>query len=430
MGRRAKAVAVAALLIGVGVGVGVAATHNSPRRGSASQRAKPVAPHPRVATTAPTGCRPAADLVQLVTRDTHTIDLPPRRCWTVTRPLVLQAHTDLTVDGNGDAITDPARGTGWSPILELFQDQNITLRDLRFYGPGTGGNEYTEGDFGIIMESDHDVRLVDVSIVGVAGDFLGLYPAGVQEHQRPGYPDGANVNVTVRDCDWTSSGYHGVTIEAVRGATFEGDTIARVHTDAIDMEYDGGIDAPDPLTGPGWPQSGVSFRDDTFYDDGGVTFNVANTGSTTVNDLVFEDNRLTGSTSAIFDVSGVSGGHPVTALTISGNTAEVATGGPNPNDTIHLVDVDGATIAHNRFPWYWYVEPAHTAHLYKTAVDASDSTGVTVEDNTFPGAQAPASGSIAVSCGNTFSVLAWQDLPSSQPPCGSSSSSGGLSPPG
>lgn len=384
---------------------------------SAAPRPSPGARRPSV--TVPDDCQPSSDLVALFKDVTSgTVTLPPGTCWTITNTLRLQGVSDLTVNGNDDTIEEPSPpSSGWSPMLELSQDSNLTIDDLNLVGPSRSGNAETEGQSGIVVEADSSLTLDAVDMMDIPGDFMDLYPPDVNDSPIADLPDGANQDVVVTNCTWVGSGYHGVTIEAVSGATFEGDTIAGVHVDAIDMEYDSGIDAPDPLTGPGWPQDDVTFNGDTFANDGGVTLNVANTGSTTVENLAFDGNYLTGSTMAVFDVSGVRGGNPITALTIEGNTAAVATGGPNPNDTIHLTDIEGAAVEDNDFPWYWYTEPAHTADLYKIAVEAVDSTGVDVVDNTFPGAALPSAGTVAESCGNTYLVMAWQDQAAAQASC-------------
>lgn len=352
---------------------------------------------------------------------TGTITLPPDTCWTTTSSLLLQGYENLTVEGNGDTVYGPSvPQSEWLPILELYQDPYLEIDDLTLVGPGTspGGANY-EGGTGIICESDPYLTLDGVTIAETSGDGIGFYPSGVHETPISWIYDGASDYVTVENSLIQSVGYHGITIEALKNATFESNNVNGVATDAIDMEYDGGIGAPDPIDGPGTPEDHISFIGNTFQNDLYVTLNVANTGSTTVNNLTFDDNQLTGAgTWSEFDISGVSGGYPVYDLSIEDNTTTAETGGPNPQDAIDLTDVDGATIEGNTFPWYWYVEPANTADLYKVAVYAdSTSSGVDDENNTYIGALEPDSGNIAISCGNTYLVNAYQDQQITQPAC-------------
>lgn len=351
---------------------------------------------------------------------------PPGACYIVQRPLVLQGLIGDTVDGQGATFERPvapiAPGPGlWWPELELFRDSQLTVENLTISGPG-GHGVGLEDEGGIVVESDTGLTFDHVDMDQITGDDFGAYPWHTHEPARSTNPSAPDIpdtdGLTVENCTWSGSGYHGITIESLQHATFTDDVIEGAPTDAIDMEYDGGVD--NPAAGFDFPQRDITFSHDRFVDDGYAVLVVHNTGSVAVDDLSFTDNQLLGRTTSRFDVAGVLRHHPVTDLTISGNWAQAATAGPNPVDTVFLDDVQGATVSGNTFPWAWIVRPAHHADLLKLAVEVTrSSSDVVVEDNRFPGALSPTNDSpgIRSDCGNTYGVNADGQRQITQPRC-------------
>lgn len=349
---------------------------------------------------------------------------PAGACYLVQHTLVLQDLQGDTIDGQGSTFERPVPpaegGDGrWAPQLALFRDSQVTIENLTIEGPG-GGGEATEAESGIVVESDTDLTFDHVDMAQITGDDFGAYPWHTHEPPLvdPSAPDLPDTDgLVVENCTWTGAGYHGITIEALQDATFTDDVISGAATDAIDMEYDGGV--ANPAAGYDFPQQDITFSHDRFVNDGYAVLVVHNTGSVAVDELTFTDNQLMGSTTSRFDIAGVPGHHPVTGLTISDNWAQAATAGPDPVDTVYLTDVQGAVVSGNTFPWAWIVRPAHHADLVKVAVEVGrTSTGVSVEDNRFPGARLPAAGpGVTADCGNTYGVNALGQRQVTQPGC-------------
>ncbi|HLI24516.1 MAG TPA: hypothetical protein VKU91_06145 [Acidimicrobiales bacterium] len=365
------------------------------------------------------GCQPGADLVSVVDAlaPGSTVTLAPGACYSTPDPLVIQGVSDVTIAGNGARLVrtqaGPVTTTDWKPQVELFQDSDVTIDDLTVQGPRAAGGANGEPQSGVIVEACRHLTLSDVTIVDQVGDFLGLYPPGTHMTARPGLYDGDNSDVTVDGGSWSGAGFHAAVIEDAIGASFTHIAISDVNVDGFNFEWDGGVDDPQ-LPGP--PQQQVTIADDTFSDVHDVVLNVADTGAEQVGGLVFEGNRLVGHTWATFDVA-VNGNDslPVEGVTITGNTSQAPEDGP-PQDGVDLAHVAGALVADNNFPYAWTTQPAGHADTSRTAVIASQSSAVDVEDNTFPGAGAPASG-VTLSCGNTYSVSEWQAHTATQPAC-------------
>jgi hypothetical protein len=374
-----------------------------------------------VAVTLPVvaGCQAATNLMRVVDSVSpgSTVSLAPGACYSTPAPLVIQGVNDVTIAGNGARLVRTAAGpittTDWRPQVELFQDSGLTVSDLTIQGPQAKGGANGEPQTGVIVEACQRLALNNVNIVDQVGDFMGLYPTGTHMTRRPGYYDGDNTDVTVDGGEWKGAGFHAAVVEDAVGASFTHLAISDVNVDGFNFEWDGGVDNPD-LPGP--PQQQVTIADDTFSDVHDVILNVADSGAEQVGGLAFENNALSGHTWATFDV-GVNGNDslPVQGLTITGNTSQTPEDGPV-SDGVDLAHVDGALVADNVFPYAWTTQPAGHADTTRTAVTASQSGGIDVEDNTFLGAASPGSG-VTVSCGNTYLVTAWQDRTASQPAC-------------
>jgi hypothetical protein len=388
--------------------------------------ATPAGASVRAATSAPattvrnlSTCQSASALVSVVDAATpgSTVTLPAGSCYDTPGPLIIQGVSDVTVDGNGAVLVRTQAGplslTDWKPQVELFQDSGLIIKDLTVRGPQSTGGVYGEPQSGVIVESCQDVTLSDVNIVDEAGDLVGLYPPGVHMTAKAGLYKGPNENIVFNGGQWSGAGFHAATVEAAIGATFTNLSISDINIDGFDFEWDGGVHNPQ-LPGP--PQEQVTISHNTFDNVNDVVVNVNDTGATQVSNLAVEDNALTGHTWATFDI-GVTGNDslPIQGLTISGNTSQSAEEGPG-MDGVDLAHIDGAMVSDNTFPYAWATQPAATANLSRTAVTASQSTSVDVEDNTFVGAVSPASGA-AASCGNTYLVSAWQDQLTTQAPC-------------
>ncbi len=395
---------------------GSAALGTAPPAGAAL---RPATSDPATSIRDLSACQSAAALLAVIdaAQPGSTVTLAPGSCYDTPNPLIIQGVNDVTVDGNGVLLVRTQAGpltlTDWKPQVELFQDSNLTLSGFTVQGPQSTGGVYGEPQSGVIVESCQNVTLNNVNIIDEAGDLVGLYPPGVHMTAEPGLYKGPNENIVFNGGQWSGAGFHAATVEAVIGATFANLSISNINIDGFDFEWDGGVwDAQIP--GP--PQEQVTIAHNSFYDVNKVVVNVNDTGATQVSNLAFEDNALTGHTWATFDI-GVTGNDslPIQGLTISGNTSQTAEEGPG-MDGVDLAHIDGALVAANTFPYAWATQPAATANLSRTAVTASLSSSVDVEDNRFVGAVSPASGA-TLSCGNTYRVTAWQDQLTTQAPC-------------
>ncbi len=309
-------------------------------------------------------------------------------CYLAEGTVLLAHHTDVSINGNGATIEQPFYLGGGEvlPILQLSQDNDVTVRNLTLRGPHGVGNEYTEGDYGIKLDGDNGVSIAHVAVKDVEGDWLALYSG----------PGGAlDRNVWVIDSSFSDAGYHGVTIESVDGVTFYHDTFTGVGLDGVDLEYD----IYPTVFVKGEPTQGaednVTFEDTTWRSVGGIWVVSYQGQQVQENNLALLDNRLIGVGLSV----GIIGNRlvPNSGLFIEGNLSTAPVTGvwggsivrPTSSAPIWLTYVDNVQILDNKMTLFDGTPTYYLNHPYMAAVQLYGSAGALISGNTFKGAEAP-----------------------------------------
>jgi hypothetical protein len=107
-----------------------------------------------------------------------TVTFPENGCFIINETLLLQGTTGLTIEGNGSTLIQATSPTNPAPLVELWDDANLTIENLRVDGAynGSNGGEGREGDYGIQFEADSGVTLTNDTVSNIQGDFLFLSP--------------------------------------------------------------------------------------------------------------------------------------------------------------------------------------------------------------------------------------------------------------
>ncbi len=207
-----------------------------------------------------------------------TVTFPENGCFIINETLLLQGTTGLTIEGNGSTLKQTVSPTNPAPLVELWNDANLTIENLNIDGAYTGSNsgEGSEGDYGIQFEADSGVTLTNDTVNNIQGDFLYLSPP-----YDVTTSDALSTGITITNSTFTNAGYHGLTVESVgcptltpcNGLTVSKDTFSGIGTDAMDFEYD---DYSTPFNTNGTPfwaaQDDVTIEDDTWANWGNDWF--------------------------------------------------------------------------------------------------------------------------------------------------------------
>jgi hypothetical protein len=184
-----------------------------------------------------------------------TVVFPRAGCFIINGTLLLQGTRGLTIDGNGSRLEQTESPVTEAPIVELWDDTNLTIEGLRVTGAynGSNGGGGSECDYGIEFEADSGVTLTNDAVKDVQGDFLYLSPP----YDVP-TSDALSTGITITNSTFVNAGYHGLTVESVgcptlspcNGLTVSHDTFEGMGVDAMDFEYD---DYSTPLNPDGTP---------------------------------------------------------------------------------------------------------------------------------------------------------------------------------
>ena len=189
-----------------------------------------------------------------------TVTFPPDGCFVIDETLLLQGTTGLTIEGNGSTLKQTASPTNTAPIVELWNDADLTMENVKIDGAynGSNGGEGEEGDYGIEFEADSGVTLTNDSVSNIQGDFLYFsppydvtdQPCTLDRHYH------RQLEFHERRLPRTDAQFCWVPTEATcNGLTISGDTFRGINTDAMDFEYD---DYSTPFGPSGLPCDPVS----------------------------------------------------------------------------------------------------------------------------------------------------------------------------
>jgi chitodextrinase len=171
------------------------------------------------------------------------ISFPAHSCYLIEKSLKVQSTQNITIEGNGATL----ERTGLSdiavsdvrPLLFLLQNSHLTINNLNINGSYDGNNyggPAFEGHDGIQLESNNNTIINSVNVNNVQGDGISLqFDSG---GKLTNGDKSINYHTVVTNSKFNNVGYHGITFEAVNGATFNNDTFSNVAVDGIDAEYD------------------------------------------------------------------------------------------------------------------------------------------------------------------------------------------------
>jgi hypothetical protein len=168
---------------------------------------------------------------------------PRSGCFIINGTLLLQGTTGLTIDGNGSRLEQTMSPVTNAPIVELWNDTNLTIEGLKVtgaYNRSNGGVD-REGDEGIQFEADSGVTLTNDAVRNIQGDFVTLLPP-----YDVSTSDALSTRITITNSTFVNAGYHGLTVESAgcptlspcNGLTVSHDTFEGMGVDAMDFEYD------------------------------------------------------------------------------------------------------------------------------------------------------------------------------------------------
>ena len=111
---------------------------------------------------------------------TSTLTMPKDACWNVDGTITIESKTGLTINANGSTFIQENAPTTAAPILQLWIDTNLTIKNLTIHGAlsPTGSNNgiSNEGDYGVQIDADTNFVLSGVSMDDIQGDFIDLSP--------------------------------------------------------------------------------------------------------------------------------------------------------------------------------------------------------------------------------------------------------------
>jgi hypothetical protein len=336
-----------------------------------------------------------------------TVTFPADGCFIVNETLLLQDTTGLTIEGNGSTLRQTASPTNAAPIVELWDDANLTMENVKIDGAydGSNGGEGEEGDYGIEFEADSGVTLTNDSVSNIQGDFLYLSPP-----YDVTTSDALSTGITITNSTFTNAGYHGLTVESVgcptlatcNGLTISGDTFRGIGTDAMDFEYDDYSTPFNPNGTAYWAaEDDVTITHNTWIDWGDDWFASVQGQLPGVQEqhLTLSDNTLEAD-SPLFEVVGTNRADTTTASTndywtITGNTFVAGYyGAPyRGGDSVagQLYFITNLKLENNTFPFcdgeYEAPQPVNTCTTPDEYVfDLDVITYGSIENNDFPGA--------------------------------------------
>jgi hypothetical protein len=285
-----------------------------------------------------------------------TIDIPAGT-YLMSRTLLLQNRTNLVIRAAGATFTTTESNETLRPQLRLLNSRGITITGLTVRGtfaPGLAQNDARWGQHGIDINSSSGVVLDGISVANVYGDLVYI-------GQRDGGP--VSDGVTVRNCNLSRSGRQGFTMTGARNIVLQGCSLSDVMRSSIDME---------PGRDAGMSVENVRITGNQVRN--GRLYFVAARGHGPINNIVIENNNLSGMTMAM--TMGDGDGGVRRGWTITGNRSDLASGNPQ-GAVLEFDRINGLTVRSNTQP----LQAGRNMYLVK----ARNSCNVSVSANAYPG---------------------------------------------
>ena len=335
-----------------------------------------------------------------------TVILPAHGCFIINETLLLRSTTGLTINGNGSTLEQTVSPETPAPLLELWDDSDLTIENLTIRGhyTGTNGGEGFEGDYGIQFEADSGVTLTHDTVSNVQGDFLYLSPPYDVTSS-----DELSTDISITHSVFTNAGYHGLTVESVgcptlapcNGLTVSYDIFNGIGTDAMDFEYDQYSTPFNPDGSPFWAAEDDVTIENNIWEHWGNDWFASLQGQTPgvqEQHLTLANNKLRGD-GPLFEVVGTdprstSSQYTNTDWTIANNKfAAGFYGEPYRGGTSvagQLYNISDLDIMGNTFPLcastYEAPQPvSECAAPDQFVFDLNVITGGTIENNNFSG---------------------------------------------
>jgi hypothetical protein len=293
--------------------------------------------------------------------DGSVVAFAPGGRYRVDQRVVVRGKTGLTLDGRGATLVATTPGDANRSHLRIESSSRIAVTNLAVRGAnpdaGRGDRAYQASkahQHAFDVRSSKDVALVGVTASDTYGDFVYLGTLG------KGHP--WTTGAVVRDSTFARNGRQGVAVVAARDVLIERNRFDEMRRATFDLE-------------PGAAHQGVqrvTIRDND-VGRGRLMF-VAAAGKGQVDDVVVENNRLTGQAMQVF-VSDGNGGTR-NRWRISGNTSDLTLGNPH-GSAMRFWRVRGLTVTGNRQPF--------KAGRNMVGATVSNSCDVSLSGNTYPG---------------------------------------------
>lgn len=351
-----------------------------------------------------------------------TVTLPSGACYLINSTVRVAGTTGLTVNGAGASLKRTvAGGTGQTiPLLFLVQDSTLALNGLTVTGAynGSNGGGGSEGNYGLLVEAVHGLKVTGMAMSNVQGDFISLAPP----NDTTGGDISLSTAVDIESSTFNLAGYHDLTVESVDGLTVNNCAFVGGNT-AIDFEYDSYSTVFSPsgqaqqaaqdnvkITNDKWS----GFANDWFASLQGQLPGVQQQNVT-----------LSGNTidapSPLIEVTGTNPyltpkqywNEGLTVTNNHGLQPAISThggGAPGTEATMQIQAVVGLSITNNTLPLDQPNAP------YLSVLQAFENQNMTITGNQFPGAfdvlEADSAANTPMTvCGNTFGVNGSQKDP-------------------
>jgi hypothetical protein len=328
------------------------------------------------------------------------VELPSGACYLVSNynlstsaSLTLSGSNDVTVDGNGATLKQsffscgvyPGPGGVW-PILNVVDNEDLTVENLIIDGPASCSGKYNEGGYGLMLVGNTTATFNAVTIENTDGDGLAVYPDQGTNTQ-------INTNITFENGVLSNIAGHGVTVEGVNGFDFTGNHTTQLGL-FMDLELDF-ICSPNCFGSNGNPggaaQWNVTVQNNTFSDGtGGLWIASEQSACIPQKNLTIEDNTLDSTVSPDITLMGSwSTACPFdSGLTISNNVAtNPASPGSGPEWTIedyaNVLITNTTFLAFDGLPTYY---PNTPVFIWAGLCSVN---GASVQNNIFNNAAAP-----------------------------------------
>lgn len=179
--------------------------------------------------------------------DGTTVRFPPERIYYQTDEISVVGRSDLVIDGNGSTfVSSSPNDTSASiydarPNWQIVEGAGVTLHNMTIRGnlpPGgrgiMPGNQYNAG---IVIYGGDRIRVADVSVFSVFGDFVVVNPSGF--FHGLGALDGqVPTNVEVDRLHGESAARQCVAVTAARGFWLRDSTLRDCYQNGVDLEPD------------------------------------------------------------------------------------------------------------------------------------------------------------------------------------------------